>query len=367
MPNFLAEPAFQHGSIARTAVAVINLGTPDAPTPSAVRRYLKQFLSDPRVVEIPKLAWWPILNGIILNTRPRKSAAKYAAVWTDEGSPLRVHTEKQAKLIKGLLGERGHQIRVVYAMRYGQPGIAATLSQLKAEGATRILLVPMYPQYAASTTATALDEVGAWFQKTRNQPELRTIRNFHDDEGYLAALEQSVRAHWQAHGLPDASYRLVMSFHGLPRRSLDLGDPYHCECQKTGRLLAERLNLADEQYHVCFQSRFGRAQWLQPYTAPTLQKLGREGVKRVDVICPGFPADCLETLEEIALEGKSDFLAAGGETFNYIPALNEQPLWIKALADLIERHLQGWETRAVENQATLADSARRAKALGARQ
>ncbi|MGE5384730.1 MAG: ferrochelatase, partial [Betaproteobacteria bacterium] len=221
--------------------------------------------------------------------------------------------------------------------------------------------------YAASTTATALDEVAAWLQKSRNQPELRNIRNFHDDEGYLAALEQSVRAHWQAHGLPDAGYRLVMSFHGLPRRSLDLGDPYHCECQKTGRLLAERLNLAAEQYRVCFQSRFGRAQWLQPYTAPTLEKLGREGVKRVDVICPGFPADCLETLEEIALEGKASFLAAGGESFNYIPALNEQPLWIKALGDLIERHLQGWQTRELPDQATLADSARRAKALGARQ
>lgn len=367
MPRYLAEPAFQHGSPARTAVLLVNLGTPDAPTPTAVRRYLKQFLSDPRVVEIPKAVWWPILNGIILTTRPRQSAAKYAAVWTPEGSPLRVHTEKQAKLVKGLLGQRGHRIEIAWAMRYGNPSIPDTLAALKARGVTRILLVPLYPQYAASTTATAVDEAGAWLQKIRNQPELRSIRNFHDDAGYLAALEQTVRSHWQANGFPGPDYRLVMSFHGLPRRSLDLGDPYHCECQKTGRLLAERLNLPPEQYRVCFQSRFGRAEWLQPYTAPTLEKLGREGVKRVDVICPGFTADCLETLEEIALEGKAAFLSAGGGSFGYIPALNEHPLWIAALADLIERHLQGWETRQAPDPTAAAESAARARALGAKQ
>jgi ferrochelatase len=251
-------------------------------------------------------------------------------------------------------------------MRYGHPSIPEVLAKLKTEGANRILLVPMYPQYAASTTATAIDEACAWLQSTRNQPEIRSIRNFHDDEGYLAALESTVRAHWQTHGLPDAGTRLLISFHGLPRRSLDLGDPYHCECQKTGRLLAERLNLKPEQYAVCFQSRFGRAEWLQPYTAPTLQAWGKAGVRRVDVLCPGFVADCLETLEEIALEGKADFLKAGGKEYHYIPALNEAPRWIEALANLVEGQIQGWPTRDSETQENLAATTRRALALGAK-
>lgn len=365
MPRFLPEPAHRHGTPAQTAVVLVNLGTPEAPTAPALRRYLKQFLSDPRVVEIPRLAWWPILNGIILNTRPSKSAAKYASIWMPEGSPLKVHTERQAKLLTGLLGERGHRVAVTWAMRYGSPSIPETLAWLKAEGARRILLLPLYPQYSASTTATALDEACAWLQRIRNQPEMRCIRNYHDDPGYVDALADTVRAHWQAHGRPDEHARLVMSFHGLPRRNLDLGDPYYCECQKTGRLLAERLGLTPDEYKVCFQSRFGRAAWLQPYTAPTLQEMAKAGVRRVDVICPGFSADCLETLEEIALEGKADFLNAGGQTYHYIPALNEHPGWISALADLAERHLQGWPTRADEDPAELAATARRAATLGA--
>lgn len=364
MPRFLPEPAHQHGTPATTAVVLINLGTPEAPTAPALKRYLREFLSDPRVVEIPKPIWWPILNGIILNTRPKKSAEKYAAVWTKEGSPLKVHTEKQAKLLAGLLGERGHYLKVTWAMRYGSPSLPDVLTRLKGEGAGRILLLPMYPQYAAGTTATALDAASAWLQRTRNQPEIRSIRNFHDDAGYLAALEQTVRAHWQKNDLPDAGTRLLMSFHGLPWRSLDLGDPYHCECLKTGRLLAERLNLQPGQYEISFQSRFGRAEWLQPYTAPTLEALAKAGVKRVDVICPGFVADCLETLEEIALEGKATFLAAGGREYHYIPALNEHPLWIEALADLVERHLGGWPTRTKPAPLALSESARRAKAAG---
>ncbi len=346
MSRYLAEPAYEHGSPASTAVVLINLGTPEAPTGPALRRYLKQFLSDPRVVEIPKPIWWLILNGIILNIRPKKSAAKYAAIWTPEGSPLKAHTEKQAKLLGGYLGERGHRVKVAWAMRYGAPSIPDTLSRLKAEGCTRILLIPMYPQYAASTTATALDDAYAWLLKTRNQPEIRSIRNFHDQEDYIAALEQSVRSHWQANGLPDSGTRLLISFHGLPKRSLDLGDPYYCECQKTGRLLAERLNLKPEQFQVCFQSRFGKAEWLQPYTAPTLEKWANEGIHRVDVICPGFVADCLETLEEIALEGKASFLGAGGKEYHYIPCLNENPRWIEGLTTLVEQHLQGWPTQA---------------------
>lgn len=365
MPRFIPEPPHRHGNPASTAVVLANLGTPDAPTTPALRRYLKQFLSDPRVVEIPKPLWWLILNGIILNIRPRKSAAKYATVWMPEGSPLRVHTERQAKLLKGLLGQRGHQITVTWAMRYGSPSLPDVLAHLKAEGATRILIVPMYPQYAASTTATVIDEVSRWLMQTRNQPEIRSVRNFHDQNGYIAALEKSVRQHWQANGQLGDNDRLLISFHGLPKRSLDLGDPYFCECHKTGRLLAERLNLKPEQFQICFQSRFGKAEWLQPYTAPTLHEWGSQGVRRVDVICPGFVADCLETLEEIAQEGRDDFLAAGGQAYHYIPALNEAPDWIAALGNLVERHLGGWETRRADDPQTLAASAAAARKHGA--
>jgi len=366
MPRFLPEPPHRHGSPASTAVVLVNLGTPDEPTAPALKRYLREFLSDPRVVEIPKPIWWLILNGIILNVRPKKSAAKYASVWMKEGSPLRVHTERQARLLKGFLGERGHHLTVTSAMRYGSPSIQGVLAHLKAEGASRILLVPMYPHYSASTTATVVDEASAWLQKIRNQPEMRFIRNFHDDAGYLAALEQSVRKHWQTAGALGQNDRLLISFHGLPKRSLDLGDPYFCECHKTGRLLAERLNLAADQYQICFQSRFGKAEWLQPYTAPTLKEWGRKGIRRVDVICPGFVADCLETLEEIAQEGRDDFIAAGGKEYHYIPALNEDNAWISALADLVERHLGGWTTKAALDPKALETSAREAFKFGAR-
>jgi ferrochelatase len=366
MPRFLPEPPHRHGQPATTAVVLVNLGTPEAPTAPALRRYLKQFLSDPRVVEIPKPLWWLILNGIILNIRPKKSAAKYATVWMPEGSPLRVHTERQAKLLKGLLGQRGHHLTVTWAMRYGAPSIADTLSHLKAEGARRILVVPMYPQYAASTTATVVDDACRWLLQMRNQPEMRFVRNFHDHAGYLAALEQSVRRHWQTNGPLGDNDRLLISFHGLPKRSLDLGDPYFCECHKTGRLLAERLNLKPEQFQICFQSRFGKAEWLQPYTAPTLHEWGQKGIRRIDVICPGFTADCLETLEEIAQEGRDDFLKAGGREYHYIPALNEDDAWIAALADLAEQHLAGWETRAAIDPQAQETTARQARKFGAR-
>ncbi|HET7774872.1 MAG TPA: ferrochelatase [Azospira sp.] len=365
MPFFRPEPEFQHGTAPQTGVLLINLGTPDAPTAPALRRYLKEFLSDPRVVEIPRLVWWPILNGIILNTRPKKSAAKYASVWLPEGSPLRVHTERQTKLLKGRLGEAGHRVQVDYAMRYGQPSVADALTRLKAQNCTRILLLPLYPQYAGSTSATALDAAYAYLQQSRNQPEIRTVRNFHDHPGYIAALAQSVRDHWMQHGRPTDSYRLMLSFHGVPRRTLDLGDPYHCECLKTGRLLSEALGLTQDQVEICFQSRFGKAEWLQPYTAPTLHKLAKAGVQRVDVMCPGFTSDCLETLEEIAMEGKADFLSAGGREYTYIPCLNERDDWINTLADIVTTHLAGWPTRAAPDQAALEQSALRAKARGA--
>jgi protoporphyrin/coproporphyrin ferrochelatase len=363
------EPPYQHGTPDRTAVVLINLGTPDAPTPAALRRYLKQFLWDRRVVEIPRALWWAILNGIILNLRPKKSAAKYATVWTPEGSPLRVHTAKQATLLRGYLGNAGHAVEVEYAMRYGSPSIAEVIEKLRARNCRRILLLPMYPQYAGSTSATALDDAYAHLRHVRNQPEIRTVRSFPGNPGYIAALAASVREHWSVHGRPYSNYRLVLSFHGVPKFTLDKGDPYFCECHKTARLVGEALEIKPEQVLVSFQSRFGSAEWLQPYTAPTLVKLARDGVSRVDVMCPGFVADCLETLEEIAMEVKADFLGAGGKEFHYLPCLNERPDWIQALASLVRLHMQGWPTdrESVKKLAAAAGtSEERAWAVGAR-
>ncbi len=365
--TYLTEPPFQHGTPAKTGILLVNLGTPEAPTAPALRRYLKEFLSDPRVVEIPRPIWWLILNGIVLNTRPKKSAAKYASIWMPEGSPLKVHTERQAKLLKGWLGERiKSPFQVEYAMRYGNPSIASVVDKLKSAGCDRILLLPMYPQYAASTTATANDAAFEHLARMRNAPALRTLKHYHDDPGYIRAMAHNIRDYWQKNGRPDV---LLMSFHGLPRYTLDKGDPYHCECQKTGRLLAEALGLSAEQYRVTFQSRFGKAEWLQPYTDKTLEALGREGVNRVDAVCPGFVADCVETLDEIAQEGKETFLHAGGKSFHYIPALNEHPDWIEALGNITLSNLSGWIDKEFDEtlaSQALQDSARRAARLGAK-
>ena len=359
--SFAPEPAHEHGRPERTAVLLVNLGTPDAPTAAAVRRYLAEFLSDPRVVEIPRLAWWPILHGVILRVRPAKSAAKYATIWTPEGSPLLHWTRRQATLLAGYLGERGYPVPVQVAMRYGQPSVAQALDALRTDGATRILVLPMYPQYAAATTASTVDAVAQWTLRTRRVPELRTVMQYHDDDGYIGALAASVLAHWQREG---RGGMLVMSFHGLPARSLQLGDPYFCQCQKTARLLAERLGLSSDAYRVTFQSRFGKARWLEPYTEPTLRELARQGHTRVDVICPGFAADCLETLEEIAVEARAAFLAAGGREFHAIAGLNDRHEWIAALADIAIRHLQGWPV-APETSARLQAEVERARAAGA--
>jgi ferrochelatase len=360
--HFAREPDFAHGTAPRTAVLLCNLGTPDAATPAALRRYLGEFLSDPRVVEIPKLLWWPILHGIILRLRPGKSARKYARIWTAQGSPLLVWTEKQATLLRGHLGELGHDVTVRFAMRYGNPSIASVLDELKAQHVDRILVLPLYPQYSGPTTASVIDALGAWSRRIRRLPELRVVNHYHDDPGYIDALAGSVTEHWQLHGRPD---RLVLSFHGVPRRTLLLGDPYHCECLKTARLLAQRLGISAEQWIVTFQSRFGKAEWLQPYTEPTLVEFARRGMKRVDVVCPGFSADCLETLEEIAIEVHDAFLRAGGKEFHYLPCLNTRPDWIAALAQLTIRHLQGWDTTRNADESGLAAQAARALALGA--
>ncbi|KJS69057.1 MAG: ferrochelatase [Comamonadaceae bacterium BICA1-1] len=357
------EPHFSHGKSPQTGLLLCNLGTPTAPTAAALRPYLAQFLSDPRVVELPRLLWWPILHGVVLRLRPRKSAAKYSSIWLPEGSPLKVWTERQAKLLQGYLGERGHQVQVRWAMRYGQPSVASGLDALKAAGCTRILVLPAYPQYSAATSASVADAVFAWGRKVRNLPELRLVRNYHDQPEHIAALAASVRGHWQAHGRPDV---LLMSFHGMPARTLEKGDPYHCECHKTGRLLAEALGLSTDQYRVTFQSRFGRAKWLQPYTEPTLIELARSGVARVDTICPGFASDCIETLEEINLEARSAFLQAGGKVFHYIACLNDSHEGMQALTALCEQHLLGWPTRQPNNPVANALSRQRALALGAK-
>ena len=361
--TFSTEPPHRHGQRTRTAVLLCNLGTPDEPTAPAVRRYLAEFLSDQRVVEIPRPLWWLILHGVILRVRPAKSAKKYASIWTADGSPLRTWTAKQALLLGGYLGERGHDTMVRYAMRYGQPSIGAVLDALKAEGVTRVLVLPLYPQFSATTTASVNDAVHQWAQRIRHTPELRFVARYHDDPGYIGALAQRVSAHWAAHG---KAQRLVLSFHGVPKRTLQLGDPYHCECLVTARLLRERLGLGAEQVLVTFQSRLGRAEWLQPYTEPTLVALAREGVKRVDVMCPGFTSDCLETLEEIDQEARAAFLGAGGETFHYVPCLNDQHEWLAALAAIAIRHLQGWPTAVASDDAELQTRRQRALAAGAK-
>lgn len=359
--TYQPEPRYTHGTPEQTGILLINLGTPDAPTTSAVRAYLKEFLSDPRVVEIPRLLWWLLLHGIILNVRSKKSAAKYASIWLAEGSPLRVHTEKQAVLLQGYLHERTRAPLVIeYAMRYGNPSIPSALRKLKEQNCQRILVVPLYPQYAASTTASATDIVFSELQRWRNLPAIRTIKHFHDDAGYIKALAANVNDYWRQNGRPE---KLLMSFHGLPRYTLEQGDPYHCECHKTARLLAQELGLKPEQYAISFQSRFGKAEWLKPYTSVILQEWGKQKIKRVDVVCPGFVADCLETLEEIAIEGKEIFQHAGGGEYHYIPCLNDRPQWIHALTALVLDNLGGWLVKP--DPAALEQGRQRALQLGA--
>jgi ferrochelatase len=357
--SFRPEPPYAHGSTPKTAVMLVNLGSPDEPTAAATRRYLAEFLSDPRVVEIPRAVWWLVLHGIILNTRPAKSAAKYATVWTPQGSPLVTGTQRLSDRLRELLTAQGHDVLVKTAMRYGNPSVPRVLDELRAQGATRVLVLPLYPQYAAATTASVWDSVAQWSAKARQLPEFRFVNRYGDEAALIQALAQSVRRHWEANGRAD---KLVMSFHGLPERSLHLGDPYHCECHKSARLLAEALELPKEAWQVTFQSRFGKAQWLRPYTEPTLKDLAASGVKSVDVICPGFAVDCLETLEEIAQEARDAFIEAGGTSFRYIPCLNDDDAAVQAMAQITLRHLQGWPTTP-EPLANSLRSAQRQRAL----
>jgi protoporphyrin/coproporphyrin ferrochelatase len=367
--HYDGESDYRHGSPECTGVLVTNLGTPDAPTASALRRYLRQFLWDPRVVEIPRPLWWLILNGIVLNTRPRRSARLYEKVWTDEGSPLLAISRRQAAGIAGRLSDRlAGPVHVELAMRYGQPSIESGLRRLRDAGARRILVLPLYPQYSGSTGGSTFDAVSQVLRGWRWVPDLRFISDYHADPGYLDALADSIRSYWEARGRGD---RLLMSFHGVPKRYLLAGDPYHCQCHATGRLLAGRLGLEDGEWLVTFQSRFGKAEWLQPYTDKTVERLGREGLGRLDVVCPGFSADCLETIEEIGGENREIFETAGGGAFHYIPALNDNPDHLDALADLAMRHLHGWPEAdpaydAAAREAEAQASRVRALAVGAK-
>ena len=339
--RFGSEPPHRHGQGGSVGILYCNLGTPDSPSKGDVRRYLAEFLSDHRVVEIPRLVWWFILHGIILRLRPGASAAKYASIWTAEGSPLLVWTRKQAAALEQSLRNAGQRVTVRHAMRYGSGAIGNTLDALKAEGVNRVLVLTAYPQYSGTTTASVFDAVYAWAARTRSIPELRFVNHYHDHAAYINALAQSIRKRWDITGKPD---RLLMSFHGVPERTLHLGDPYHCECQKTARLLAQALELQPTEWGISFQSRLGRAKWLEPYTEPTLIQWAQTGVRKVHVVCPGFTADCLETLEEIAIEGRHAFLQAGGTEFHYLPCLNDDPIWVQALHSIAQEHLQGWPT-----------------------
>ena len=330
-----------------------------------MRRYLKEFLWDPRVVEMSRPLWWLILNLVILNTRPRRSAAAYSKIWTEQGSPLLTITRGQAEALQHLLDERsGSPLKVAFAMRYGNPSIAAGLDALRQAGARRLLVLPLYPQYSASTTASTFDAVTNELGRWRWLPELRFVNHYHDDPAYIAALAASVKSFWAAEGEPD---KLVVSFHGIPKAYFLAGDPYFCECQKTGRLLAEALGLSDQRWELTFQSRLGPKEWLQPYTDETLRVLAKSGAKKVHVICPGFSADCLETLEEVSMENRDVFLEAGGEAYAYIPCLNTDASHIEMLAGLVLRHVAGWspEGGPATEQAVLSERRRRAAAMGA--
>jgi protoporphyrin/coproporphyrin ferrochelatase len=322
-----------------SAVLLVNLGTPASPTTAATRRYLAEFLADPRVIELPRLVWLPLLYGVILPLRAARSAKAYRQIWLPDGSPLRVHSERLAAELERTLRQQGIDLPVRLAMRYGSPSVAATLRALRAEGLRRVLVLPLYPQYSATTTASVFDAVGAELRGWRRIPELRTIADYHREPAWLDAVAESVRGHWRTHPRGE---RLLFSFHGIPQRYVDAGDPYYEQCVVSARLIATRLGLADDAWELCFQSRVGREAWLQPYTEATIRACAARGQRRLDVVCPGFAVDCLETLEEIALQNAAAFIAAGGERLSYVPALNASSAHAGALAALVRRHAADW-------------------------
>ena len=357
---------FPHDRPDLTGVVLVNLGTPAAPTTSAVRRYLAEFLADPRVVELPRWLWRLVLHGYVLRVRPRRSAAKYRAIWTSEGSPLATWTERLVARVRTALDPEGARpLAVVAAMRYGEPALARVLRELSGRGLRRLLVVPLYPQYSATTTASVFDAVARELSRWRAVPELRFVQGYHDDPGWVDAVAERIREHWMR---APRGERLVFSFHGIPQRGFERGDPYHCLCHASARAIAARLGLSPHEWTLGFQSRVGRARWLEPATIDTLAALARDGVRRVDVVCPGFAVDCLETLEEIAIENRAAFLAAGGERFDYVPALNDSDAHVAALAALVRRHGHGWDALApsydiARERESLALRAERAAAL----
>ncbi len=340
---------FTHSQADKIGVLITNLGTPDAPTKSALKRYLREFLSDPRVVEFPRFLWWLVLNGIILNVRPKRSAHAYQSVWTDTGSPLAIHTRAQAEALKVKFNDSwGDNLVFAWGMRYGNPSIASALEELLEQGVRKLLILPMYPQYSGSTTGSTFDAIAHNFTRRRWLPEFRFVNAYNKHPDYISALASTVQDHWANHGKPDL---MVFSYHGVPLRYLHNGDPYHCQCHATSRLLAEKLGLPKKHYLTTFQSRFGREPWLRPYTDETLKELPGKGVKHIQVLCPGFSSDCLETIEEIGMENRDYFLEAGGEKYEYIPALNAQACHIDALAKIIQEQISGWEPPEGDNQA----------------
>lgn len=368
MPPFDSSPQYEHGLPESLGVLLVNLGTPDEPTPDAVRRYLRQFLSDPRVVEFPRLLWLVALHGYVLRTRPGSSAEAYQKVWTEQGSPLLLHSIDIADAVQEKLSARlSGAVNVELAMSYGRPSIESALQKMFDQCVRRIVVLPLYPQYSGATTASVFDAVTAALSRRRWVPELRFINHYHDAVGYLSALVTSIRDFWDMHGRGE---RLLMSFHGLPKRTLLNGDPYHCQCQKTARLVAAELELDDDYWQVGFQSRVGREEWLRPYTDETLKKWGRDKMDKVDVICPGFAADCLETLGEIGMTNAASFATAGGGQLRYIPALNARDDHIAFLSRTIEKNVAGWPEASpdwslAEAARQMEKSLQRAREMGA--
>jgi protoporphyrin/coproporphyrin ferrochelatase len=360
MPQYVGLPGFAHGQPLRLGVLLVNLGTPDAPTPAAVRRFLAEFLGDPRVVEAPRWLWLPILHGAILRFRPSRSAHAYQQIWTDHGSPLMVHSRALAERLQASLTARlGPAVTLALGMTYGNPSIASALDQLRTQSATRLIVLPLYPQYSGTTTASVFDRVTRTLQQWRWIPELRFINEYYEDPGYIDAVATSIERHWSERG----RRHLLFSFHGIPKSYLVAGDPYHCQCLKTARRVSERLKLGSDDWSVSFQSQVGRAEWLRPYTDELLIRYAREGRREITVVCPGFAIDCLETLEEIELRNRQTFLSNGGTAYDYVPALNESDPHVDVLTDLIARNIQGWDI--ANEQSANADSAARALRAGA--
>ena len=356
---------FKHAQEPVLGILITNLGTPDAPTPAALRRYLREFLWDPRIVDLPRVLWWCILQ-VILLIRPAKSAQAYQKIWDEmHGSPLLVIARRQTDALRAVLKDKFDMPVVVeLGMRYGNPSIASALEKLQQANAQRILVLPLYPQYSSSTTASTFDAVAAAVQSWRWVPEFRFVNQYHDNADYITALANSIEEAWSQHTKPK---KLLFSFHGTPKRFLMTGDPYFCQCQKTARLVAEKLQLKDGEWQVAFQSIFGREEWLKPYTIETLREFGKQGVDSVDVICPGFSADCLETLEEIEEENRHAYLEAGGKEYHYIPALNDRADHIQALLEIIQQHCQGWNSQLAVQQDEAKRRWERAQQLGANQ